>query len=88
MIRQLPKRFLKGLVRVYQVTLSPFIGQQCRFEPTCSHYALQALEAHGALRGSWLAVKRVARCHPFHPGGFDPVQPVRRGVRQTTQEET
>lgn len=88
MIRQLPKRFLKGFVRVYQVTLSPFIGQQCRFEPTCSHYALQALEAHGALRGSWLAVKRVARCHPFHPGGFDPVQPVRRGVRQTTQEET
>ncbi len=88
MIRQLPKRFLKGFVRVYQVTLSPFIGQQCRFEPTCSHYALQALEAHGALRGSWLAVKRVARCHPFHPGGFDPVQPVRRGARQTTQEET
>ncbi len=88
MIRQLPKRFLKGLVRVYQVTLSPFIGQQCRFEPTCSHYALQALEAHGALKGSWLAVKRVARCHPFHPGGFDPVQPVRRAARQTTQEET
>ena len=88
MIRQLPKRFLKGLVRVYQVTLSPFIGQQCRFEPTCSHYALQALEAHGALRGSWLAVKRVARCHPFHPGGFDPVLPAKRGARQTTQEET
>lgn len=88
MIRQLPKRFLKGFVRVYQVTLSPFIGQHCRFEPTCSHYALQALEAHGALRGSWLAAKRVARCHPFHPGGFDPVQPGQRAARQTTQEET
>ncbi len=84
----LPKKFLKGLVRVYQVTLSPFIGQQCRFQPTCSHYALQALEEHGALRGSWLAVKRVARCHPFHPGGFDPVQPVRRAGHHTAQEET
>ncbi|MCZ6641890.1 MAG: membrane protein insertion efficiency factor YidD [Gammaproteobacteria bacterium] len=88
MIRQLPKRILMGLVRVYQVTLSPFFGRQCRFEPTCSHYALQALEEYGALQGSWLAIKRVGRCHPFHPGGFDPVKPVRRTARQTAQEET
>ena len=88
MIRQLPKRILMGLVRVYQVTLSPFIGRQCRFEPTCSHYALQALEEYGALQGSWLAIKRVGRCHPFHSGGFDPVKPVRRAARQTAQEET
>ncbi|MCZ6620256.1 MAG: membrane protein insertion efficiency factor YidD [Gammaproteobacteria bacterium] len=88
MIRQLPKRFLKGLVRIYQLTLSPFIGRQCRFEPTCSYYALEALEEHGALRGTWLAVKRVARCHPFHPGGFDPVEPVHGAARQTAQEET
>ncbi len=85
---QLPKRILKGLIRVYQVTLSPYIGRQCRFEPTCSYYALQALEEYGACQGTWLAVKRVGRCHPFHPGGFDPVRPVRQVARQTTREET
>ena len=63
----------RALIRSYQLTLSPFIGNQCRFHPSCSNYALDAVETHGALRGSWLAVRRLGRCHPFNPGGFDPV---------------
>lgn len=60
-------------VRAYQVVLSPLLPAACRYQPTCSHYAIEALQKHGAWRGSWLAVKRIARCHPFRPGGFDPV---------------
>lgn len=73
---RLPRSILRGLVRCYQAVLSPFIGNQCRFHPSCSNYALEALEHHGAIRGSWLAVKRLGRCHPFHAGGFDPVPDV------------
>lgn len=62
------------LIYLYRITLSPFIGQSCRFYPTCSHYAEDALRKYGALKGSWLAVKRIGRCHPWHPGGFDPVE--------------
>lgn len=72
-IRQLPTRTALAAIRVYQLTLSPFIGQQCRFHPTCSHYASEAIARFGVLRGSWLALRRLGRCHPFHPGGFDPV---------------
>ena len=61
------------VVRGYQVLLSPLLPAACRYHPTCSHYAIEALEKHGALRGSWLAARRIARCHPFHPGGYDPV---------------
>jgi uncharacterized protein len=61
------------LVRVYQVALSPLLGGSCRYYPTCSAYAIEALERHGALRGSWMAVRRIGRCHPFRPGGYDPV---------------
>lgn len=64
---------LIGLVRVYQWTLRPFIGPHCRFEPSCSHYAVDALRRHGALRGSALAAGRVLRCNPWMPGGYDPV---------------
>ena len=60
-------------VRAYQVTLSPFLGGQCRYYPSCSAYAIEALQRHGALRGGWLAIRRIGRCHPFRPGGFDPV---------------
>ena len=63
------------MIRGYQIALSPYFGTQCRFEPTCSHYAAQAIETHGALRGSWLAVRRILRCHPWHAGGIDPVPP-------------
>lgn len=74
MIRSLPQRLLIMLIRFYQVALSPLKGQgSCRFHPTCSHYALEAVSLHGALRGSYLAFRRVLKCHPFHPGGSDPV---------------
>ena len=72
-LRNIPRRVLQFCIRVYQLTLSPFIGNQCRFYPSCSHYAHQAIETHGALRGTVLAVRRLGRCHPFHPGGIDPV---------------
>ena len=57
----------------YRRLLSPFLGENCRFYPSCSRYALEAIEVHGAVRGSWLAARRVSRCHPFHEGGLDPV---------------
>jgi putative membrane protein insertion efficiency factor len=60
-------------IRFYQRWISPALPPACRFTPTCSAYALEALERHGAFRGSWLAVRRLARCHPWHPGGDDPV---------------
>jgi uncharacterized protein len=65
--------FLVRLVRAYRAYVSPLLGPRCRFAPSCSAYALEALETHGALRGTWLAVRRVSRCHPFHRGGYDPV---------------
>jgi putative membrane protein insertion efficiency factor len=64
---------LKAVLRFYQLTLSPFLGPNCRFHPTCSQYALDAIDRHGALKGTWIAGKRLLRCHPLHPGGFDPV---------------
>ena len=64
---------LIALVRGYQVGLSPLLPSACRYYPSCSAYAVEALERHGALRGTWLAIKRIGRCHPFRPGGFDPV---------------
>jgi len=76
-IGHLPRRVLQFCIRVYQLTLSPLLGNRCRFYPSCSHYAAQAIEQYGALRGTWLAARRLARCHPFHPGGFDPV-PVKK----------
>lgn len=61
------------LIRAYQRIVAPWIGQVCRFYPSCSHYAYEAIERHGVLRGSWLGIKRIVRCHPFSPGGYDPV---------------
>jgi len=73
-------RMLMAVIAGYRKFISPLLGPHCRFAPSCSAYALEALRQHGALRGSWLAVRRVARCHPFNPGGYDPVPPaVRRG---------
>lgn len=64
---------LVALVRAYQLLVRPLYGSSCRFAPSCSEYARQALRRHGALRGTSLALRRVARCHPWHPGGWDPV---------------
>ena len=69
----LPRRLGILCIRAYQWTLSPLMGNQCRFHPTCSQYAIEALEARGLVCGSLLAIRRIGRCHPFHPGGFDPV---------------
>lgn len=67
------------LIRGYQLLLSPLLGNHCRFYPSCSQYAREAIERHGALRGGWLAIRRVLRCHPWHPGGIDPVpEPVQK----------
>lgn len=64
---------LIAMVKVYHFTLSPVLGRQCRFAPTCSWYALDALRKYGGVRGGWMTVKRLARCHPFSKGGYDPV---------------
>ena len=66
-------KLLQFLIRAYQLLLSPFLGSHCRFTPSCSQYAAEAISRHGALRGSWLALKRIGRCHPFCDGGYDPV---------------
>ena len=66
-------RILLQLLTMYRLLISPFLGRNCRFFPTCSDYATEALSRHGAARGSWLTLKRITRCHPWHPGGFDPV---------------
>ena len=79
----LPARSLISMVRIYQHTLSPlkkwllFRAGCCRFNPTCSQYAIEALQSHGAFRGSWLALRRILRCHPWSHSGYDPVPPIK-----------
>jgi putative membrane protein insertion efficiency factor len=70
------KALLLMLLRFYRAAISPWIGNVCRFEPSCSRYSMACIESHGALVGSWLTVKRLCKCHPFHPGGFDPPPPL------------
>lgn len=72
-LRLVPRTTLVLLVRVYQVLLSPLLPASCRYTPSCSAYAIEALERHGAVRGGGLAIRRILRCHPFRPGGYDPV---------------
>lgn len=73
MIRSIPKRIMLGMIRFYRRFISPMFPPCCRFTPTCSAYALEAIQKYGALKGGYLAVRRILRCHPFHPGGYDPV---------------
>jgi putative membrane protein insertion efficiency factor len=72
-IIDLPARVAILLVKGYQKMVSPYLGQHCRFHPTCSHYCIDALRQHGMVCGLWLGLKRICKCHPFHPGGVDPV---------------
>lgn len=67
-----PAALMLFMIRIYWFTLSPIIGRVCRFEPSCSRYTATCIHRFGALRGGWLGVRRIARCHPFHPGGYDP----------------
>lgn len=67
------KTILLLIIRFYRNFISPMKPPSCRFAPTCSQYSIEAIETHGALKGGWLSVKRIAKCHPFHPGGYDPV---------------
>lgn len=67
------RQVLVGLIRIYQVFISPLKGQSCRFYPTCSEYSVQALQKYGLIKGIWKSIKRILKCHPFHPGGHDPV---------------
>ncbi|MBM3515014.1 MAG: membrane protein insertion efficiency factor YidD [Alphaproteobacteria bacterium] len=69
------RRALIAVVRLYQVFVSPLIGPVCRYHPSCSHYASEAIRHHGVIRGGWLALKRIGRCHPWAAGGVDPVPP-------------
>ena len=79
------KRILIGMIRVYQLTLSRLLWPCCRFEPTCSKYCVEAIQKHGSLRGLWLGTKRLLKCQPFHPGGYDPVPPVVTLTNSNTQ---
>ncbi|WP_438767349.1 membrane protein insertion efficiency factor YidD [Kushneria sp. TE3] len=72
-LQKAPGMVLIALMRIYQYGISPMIGPRCRFWPTCSNYAIEAIQRHGALRGGWLALRRILRCHPFCAGGVDPV---------------
>ncbi|AOV07031.1 membrane protein insertion efficiency factor YidD [Sporosarcina ureilytica] len=67
------KKILLSIIKFYQKAISPLTPPTCRFHPTCSQYGFEAIETHGALKGSWLAVRRISKCHPFHEGGYDPV---------------
>ncbi|MEE8484471.1 MAG: membrane protein insertion efficiency factor YidD [Nitrospinota bacterium] len=67
------KTILVALIHIYTIAISPFLPPSCRFAPTCSHYGMEAVQKHGAFYGAWLTVKRLCKCHPFHPGGADPV---------------
>lgn len=74
-MRKLARLMLRG----YQLLISPVLGNHCRYYPSCSQYAIEAIDGHGVLRGGWLALNRLLRCHPWHPGGYDPVPPTLPG---------
>ncbi len=85
-IASIPAKAAILLVKGYQKLLSPWLGQRCRFHPSCSNYCIEALQQHGMVRGLWLGLKRILKCQPFHPGGYDPVperknKPIKRENR-------
>ena len=87
MIRRLPRLLVVLLLRAYRAVVSPLYGPTCRFYPSCSEYALIAVERHGVVRGGWLAVRRLLRCHPWNPGGVDPV-PSLEGSTESGEDST
>ncbi len=76
-MKQWSARCLLFLIRFYQYCVSPVLGSNCRFYPSYSQYAQEAVQSHGAIKGSWLTIRRIGRCHPWYPGGYDPVPPVK-----------
>lgn len=89
MMATLPQRVLLAPIAFYRRFISPLkASASCRFHPTCSAYAMEAIKVHGALRGSWLSLRRILKCHPFHPGGFDPVPPHASQERTTESSPT
>jgi putative membrane protein insertion efficiency factor len=72
-IREIPKNLALLCINIYRHAISPFLSPSCRYVPTCSEYALIAIRRYGFLKGGWMSVKRISRCHPWHPGGYDPV---------------
>ncbi|MBS99033.1 MAG: membrane protein insertion efficiency factor YidD [Oceanospirillaceae bacterium] len=82
-VRQLFSRLLRFLIKGYQYLISPVLGSNCRFYPTCSQYTLEAIEEHGPLRGTWLGLRRILRCHPLSDGGIDPVPPAKCSHRHS-----
>ena len=82
------KRAMLKLIRFYQVAISPLKPPSCRFHPTCSHYGIEAVTRFGALKGGWLTLKRIFKCHPFHPGGFDYVPEEWPGRKKKSKPHT
>jgi putative membrane protein insertion efficiency factor len=78
------KAFVLAVIKGYKICISPFLPQTCRFQPTCSSYCAEAVEKYGTAKGLWLFAKRIIKCHPFHPGGYDPVDPVRKDHSEKT----
>ncbi|HEY9814205.1 MAG TPA: membrane protein insertion efficiency factor YidD [Candidatus Obscuribacterales bacterium] len=83
MLKSLATSLLIGLVRLYRLIISPLFPPVCRFQPTCSQYAMEAIARFGPIQGSWMALRRVSRCHPLHPGGYDPVPPLSSSGSET-----
>ncbi|RTE86687.1 MULTISPECIES: membrane protein insertion efficiency factor YidD [Gammaproteobacteria] len=85
-IKQALQAICIGLIRLYQLLISPLLGPRCRFVPTCSEYAIEAIRTHGVIKGIALAARRISKCHPGHPGGFDPVP--EKNSQKNTKKET